>query len=666
MRPSHNVLLRLALLAALAVGIALRTVQFSQIPPGLYRDQAYHGMDALDTLQGNVRLFYDTNFGREPLYIWLTAISVGILGASPIAVRFPSLIVGILTLFTCYKMAAELYGRRVGVLATAVFSITLWHIHFSRLGFRAILIPLFASLSVWLVARGVRTGEEWYLALGGAAAGALIYTYISARAAILPAALFVLYVWYRRRSFNVPTKREWLIFTLSATVVMAPFLVYTALHWDEVFLRIKVAVSVFNNPQPIKMLFTNTLGALGMFLFRGDFLSRHNVPYRPVFDPAVGLMFCLGLWLAISRFKRDYASAFLLIWTVSMLIPTILTEDCPHFIRGIGVLPFITLFPALGLDWTWDNLRPRLGVSRAVIVLSAVLLAGLGSTIWAYFIRYPTLPETCYRFECAGVEMASEINAYLDKGWTEGMWIVPDRPGRTDRQVFVQLQLWKDVVNAHYLIPDSPGFNVPGASDIISVPPRPDLPMLYYGWYNKNFPDFWMSDLMAWLPPNSLIEVYEGPWAITHQDWSPHPAYIKFAATPKGAPSSVLAELDQGISLVSSCTLQRDGQVTVRLIWYNRLPVELDYHVFLHYERNGEIIAQADGPLGKGYYPPSKWRPGDQFLDERSLPIPEILEGDRIWVGMYLWQTGERLPVLTATTANQDNRIAVNLQRCDD
>ena len=180
---------------ALAVGIALRTVQFREIPPGLYRDQAFNMLDAQDTLRGNVRLFYSTNFGREPLFIWLTALSVWLWGVSPLAARFPSWVVGVLTLFTCYGMAKELWGRRVGVLATAVLSVTLWHVHFSRLGFRAILIPLLASLGVWLVVRGIRSGKEIFVALGGAATGALIYTYISARTAILPAALFVLYVW---------------------------------------------------------------------------------------------------------------------------------------------------------------------------------------------------------------------------------------------------------------------------------------------------------------------------------------------------------------------------------------------------------------------------------------------------------------------------------------
>ena len=656
--------LRLALIAALAVGIALRTIQFRQIPPGLYRDEAYTGMDGQRTLDSGPRMFYESSFGREPLFTWLVALSVGFWGASPLATRFPSLIIGLLTLLTCYGMVRELFGRRVGVLATAVLAIMLWHVHFSRLSFRAILIPLFASIGVWQVARGARSGKWLPWVLGGAAAGMLLYTYISGRVAILPAALFVLYVWWRRRSLRVPGIRDWLLFTITAAAVMAPFVIYALSHWDQVFLRTQNVESVFNAPEPLKMLLSNALGALGMFVFRGDFQYRHNVPLRPVFDPALGVMFGLGLWLAIRRCKRDYAAAFLLLWTVTMLIPTIVTKDSPHFIRSIGLLPFIVIFPALGLEWTWDRLSQIRSERWALSVVLLIFSVGLTSTVWAYFVRFPSFPETCYRFECAGVEMAADINEYLETGWTEDSWVVRDRPGRTDRQVFVQFQLWKDVVNAHYLIPDSPGFNVPGDDFITSVPPRPDLPMVFYGWYNQHYPEYWLPDLV-WLPPNSLIEVYEGPWAMTHQDWSPHPAYVKFVATPTELPDVLLAELDQGISLVRSCTIQREGQVIVHLIWHNREPVATDYMVFVHYDRNGQVIAQADGPPGIGYHPPSNWRPGDQFLDERQLDVSEILADDRIWVGMYLWQTGERLPVLASTVATQDDRIAIDLQLCE-
>lgn len=658
--------LSVGLIIALIIGIVLRVFRFHTVPPGLFRDEAFNGMDALETLRGQIRLFYPANNGREPLFIWLVALSIRLLGVSPLAVRFPSLVAGVLTLFTTYGMTRELFGRRIAVFATAVLSVMVWHIHFSRLGFRAILLPLLASISIWFILRSLRTGREWLLVPGGIFAGMLLYTYLSARMVFLPAALFVTYIWHRRRFLAQPTLKQWLLFGIPALSVMAPFLWYAGKHWDEVFLRVQQMDSVFNASAPLRMLSENFLRVLGMFFIRGDFLSRHNVPFRPVFDPGLGLMFCLGVWISLRRFRRDEATAFLVIWTFSFLLPTVLTEECPHFIRAIGILPTIAIFPAIGLDWVWEKCASRQVVHYARGVTLLVFVIALGSTVRDYFIRYPSMPETCYHFECEGVELASDVNTFLEKGWRKGMWVVPDRPARTDRQVYVQFQLWKDVINAHFLIPDSPGFNVPGASEVTSLPPRPDVPMVYYGWYNQYYPDFWVSDLHAWMPPHSLVQVYEGPWAITAQDPSPHPAYLKFVATPMSLPQTTLADLANGISLVDACVVQEKERILLRLIWHNKQAVTTDYTIFVHYERGGQIIAQADGVPAAGYYPTTKWRPGDFFYDERSLAVTEILPQDQIWVGMYNFQTGDRLPVLASASSVRDDRIAVCIKPCQE
>jgi len=59
------------------------------------------------------------------------------------------------------------------------------------------------------------------------------------------------------------------------------------------------------------------------------------------------------------------------------------------------------------------------------------------------------------------------------------------------------------------------------------------------------------------------------------------------------------------------------------------------------------------------------WRPDDQFVDERQVKVGEIMPGDQVWVGIYLYQTGERLPVLAATATTRDNRIAIDMQPCE-
>ena len=55
------------------------------------------------------------------------------------------------------------------------------------------------------------------------------------------------------------------------------------------------------------------------------------------------------------------ASLFVLIWLPVMLLPTILAEDSPHFLRAVGVLPVALVVPAIGLEYAGavaDRARP--------------------------------------------------------------------------------------------------------------------------------------------------------------------------------------------------------------------------------------------------------------------------------------------------------------------
>ena len=68
------------LLLALATAVFLRFTNLGSWPPGLYRDEAFNGLDALRLLDGKLTVFFTANNGREPLYIYLTTLAVGLFG----------------------------------------------------------------------------------------------------------------------------------------------------------------------------------------------------------------------------------------------------------------------------------------------------------------------------------------------------------------------------------------------------------------------------------------------------------------------------------------------------------------------------------------------------------------------------------------------------------
>jgi 4-amino-4-deoxy-L-arabinose transferase-like glycosyltransferase len=352
------------LVLILLVAAALRLVAVGQVPPGLYHDEAYNGLDALKVLDGDLSLYFSANNGREPLFIYLVALSVGLLGRTPFAVRLAAFAPGLLTVAATYAMARTLFSRRVGLLSAAVLSVTLWHVHLSRVGFRVVLLPLFIALIVWQGALGWRTGHRRHWLIAGALYGLSFYTYMAVR--FTPAALFFFGLYclltqpdWRTRQRLVPLAWS----GLATLVTLAPLILFTILHPDLVFSRTD-QVSIWNpdvhGGDFWGTLATHTTRTLGMFFLKGDRIWRHNVPSlalagsargRPVFDPLLGGFFLIGLVRALRRFRRDAAMAFVVIWTAIMLLPTLLAEDAPHFLRGVGVLPLAALFPALGIDW---------------------------------------------------------------------------------------------------------------------------------------------------------------------------------------------------------------------------------------------------------------------------------------------------------------------------
>src|SRR5690606_16063121 len=129
------------LLIVLAVAVLLRLWALDVAPPGLYRDEASNGLDALGVLQGNHAVYFTANNGREPVYIYLAALAISLLGRTVIAVRVAAALVGALTTIPVYLLGRSWFGQRVALFAAWLWAVTLWPMHLSRIGLRAILLP---------------------------------------------------------------------------------------------------------------------------------------------------------------------------------------------------------------------------------------------------------------------------------------------------------------------------------------------------------------------------------------------------------------------------------------------------------------------------------------------------------------------------------------------
>jgi hypothetical protein len=77
-----------------------------------------------------------------------------------------------------------------------------------------------------------------------------------------------------------------------------------------------------------------------------------------------------------------------------------------------------------------------------------------------------------------------------------------------------------------------------------------------------------------------------------------------------------------------------------------------DFTVFVHYLRDGERIAQADGRAAGGYYPTDEWRRGDIINDDHHFAGVDAIDPGRDSLLAGLWQpdSGVRLYLLDAAS----------------
>ncbi|MCB0006507.1 MAG: hypothetical protein KDE04_08625, partial [Anaerolineales bacterium] len=114
MKRSHLLLIFILLLAA-----ALRLVWLTDFPPGLTHDEANNGREALTVLDGEFLYISPFGYGREPLYRYVVAGLMALIGPGLFALRLVNVFTGLLAIALSYRWAALALdrGRRIRPVA---------------------------------------------------------------------------------------------------------------------------------------------------------------------------------------------------------------------------------------------------------------------------------------------------------------------------------------------------------------------------------------------------------------------------------------------------------------------------------------------------------------------------------------------------------------------
>lgn len=614
---------RWALLLAVLVGALLRFYQLGSYPPGLYRDEAFNGLDALGVLNGELAVFFTANNGREPAYIYLTALFISLLGRTPLAVRLGAALVGSLTTVVSYRLGKSWFNERVGLYSAWLWAITLWPVHLSRIGLRPILLPLMLGLTFWLGTKAYRERSARLWLLAGLVYGLSFYTYLAVRLTPLILLLILAFLWWQKRP--LPTRTHLTAFTTGTVTALLPFLLWLGQNPDQLLGRTG-QVSVFNDTinggNLLGALWGQTWRGLGLFIWQGDTILRHNPAGRPVFDWVMAIPFLIGVGVCLWRWKRPSYTT-LLLWISVMLLSTILAEDTPHFLRAVGILPATIILPALGLHQIEQTTKNHAITPSLHHYLAPSLLAlSLIITITNY-TQYSRDPDVALLFEAAALELGQAIRAedeetavYLDK------WFWDDEQGGWPSIPFV--------TNLDNVTLYRPEFGAP--------PPQPNQPVAIYGWQFGSL-DF-VPTLIA---PPAQVNIRSGTLARGDLEQNAYPLYVRYATQPLPV-EPPLATFGEQFVLHNAELVQNGEVVQVMLYWSVKTAVSQPNTIFVHLDLpNGERV-QSDQPIAGGLWQDGWWRDRLVVQDTHTLTLPPAISTDEgsFAIGIYDPQTGVR------------------------
>ena len=675
---------RLAAVAVLLAAFALRLPVSGTPPPGLYRDEAYNGLDAAGILEGRLHVIFPANNGREPLFLYLTAPFVGVLGPSPAAPRLAAAFAGTAAVAAAVALGAALFRPGVGLLAGAWLAVAPWPVLLSRVGLRAGLLPLVLALAVAATVRGARRGERRWVLLGGALAGLTAATYLAAWAGPVLAALVA--CWWlttgrtagrrapapgRKADRRAPApgrkadRRAPALWAAAALTAALPLLVVYARDPGAALTRVTQVATAWPlgaagrapgaQPDADGMgaeLARNAGAAVGLFTRQGDRIARHNVPGRPLFGPPSALLWALGLVLLVASARRRAGSVVTLSWLAAMLLPTVLAEDAPHFLRAAGLLPAAVLPAAVAAAWLAALAGRRSAVARAVVL--AVALAAVGTELRATLGHFEAAAEgdaaerLYYDFEAGAVALAADVNQVLGRGWRGG-WAVEDA---TDESavtgapggVWLDRRLRDGWPSVPYLVPTERVTLTDPYDPVFTTGPG-----TAYLWpHALDLPRVWSARA-----PGLCFRVRDGSLERGDLETAPRLLYRAVEAQPTVPVTRPLAAFDNGL-LLSRAALDTDAgvaatganRVWVETEWALDRAVDRDVTAFVQVLDGGSLLDGRDAPLGDGWLPVPLWRIGDRLVERRALDVPGGYDPARhdIIVGLYEWPSVERVP----------------------
>jgi len=425
------------LVAAFGIALFFRLYHINSVPAEPFSDHAEKILDVYDITQGQFKIFFTRNTGREAIQMYWTLLVAFVFrtGLSFFSLKLGTALLGILTIPYVYLLGREYGGARAGLFALFLFGIAYWPNVISRIGLRFPLYPVFVAPLLFYLIRGLRTRNRNDFLLSGLFLGLGLHGYSPFRIVpFLVIAAFVIYVIHMRSKDSAVQSLWWFVLVVVvSTLVFLPLLRFWLANPDvfgyRAMTRLTSAEVALSAPA-WQIFLSNLYKSLLMFNWDNGAIWVHSVPGRPALDVVTGALFVIGILLLLVRYVRqhDWRDLLLLVSIPILLMPSILSlafpGENPSLNRTGGAAVAVFVVSGLALDGFVSSLGG--GKRRVFIAYGLTGLLFAASAYQNYGIVFNTFDKNFKSGSWNTSEMGALISDFRDNyGQTDSIWIVP-------------------------------------------------------------------------------------------------------------------------------------------------------------------------------------------------------------------------------------------------
>ncbi len=406
--PVKDILVALILMI---IAVVPRVILIDRIPLGIHGDEAWTGLDALKILtEGPIPAYSPSALGQPSGPAYLTALFFKLFGEGVVTLRLSMAFFGIITIPFMYLFIKKLYGSTVSVIITLLFSFSLIHLHYSRIGFMLISAPFFVTGTLYFFSLFLSNKTYLTLILAAAFCGLGMYSYNSY--ILFPPLLFLafMYLWAVKQI----SWKHILVFSLTFIITASFLLIQLASGPKEYFSHHKT-ISVLNQAE----FKTGSTGKKLNFIYENGFKKTKAFFIGHQHDGADGygdyqsidyIILALatgGILTAI--IKRNKFVLWLCIGLMIQMIPLFSTID-GYYRRVLIAYVFLYIIAGYALFVLLQLVHER----KKLVLLSVVSLLSVAQitlNLWQYFVLFPSSPIALFVFSpgvYAGLERIPE------------------------------------------------------------------------------------------------------------------------------------------------------------------------------------------------------------------------------------------------------------------